>query len=228
MKYDYAKNFVVRRIWHFLLQKAFLWYGCKEEFRGEPMRLFVTVAILGLMAGTPAMAQTMTTNTGTPTGPVIYSVPMYNGVSGATQYQGGVNGTAPIYNNATAQPLPLNQMAAGKNAPSYNYNNTRPYTGFMGGDPMSGMDYGNLTSEQRRMIDQQAAARAAQEQAYFTNMQRQQMQQQGQMNPYLQGASQLYNSYGQPEQQKPKQRRVVYNERNNPLVTPPRLFNPDQ
>jgi hypothetical protein len=191
------------------------------------MRLFVSVAILGLVFSMPAMAQNTNTNTGTPSGPVVYAVPMYNGVNGATQYQGGVNG-APIYNNASQQPLPLNQMAAGKNAPSYNYNNTQPYTGFMGGDPMAGADMANLTPEQRRMIDQQAAARAVQEQAYLANMQRQQAQQQAQTNPYMQGANQMYNNYTQPEQQKPKQRRVVYNERNNPLVTPPRLFNPDQ
>lgn len=187
------------------------------------MRLFVSVAVLGLVAAMPVMAQTTTTNTGTPSGPVLYAVPMYNGVSGPTQYQAGVAG-APIYNNTAQQPLPLNQMAAGKNAPSYNYNSTRPYTGFMGGDPLAGADYANLTPEQRRLIDQQAAARAAQEQAFYTNMQKQQMQQ----NPYIQGASQLYSNYTQEEPQVQKQRRVVYKERNNPLTTPPRLFNPDQ
>jgi hypothetical protein len=194
------------------------------------MRLFASVALLGLMVAMPAMAQNTytTTNTGGVPGSAVYAVPMYNGVSGATQYQTGLNG-APVYNNAAQQPLPLNQLAAGKNAPSYNYNTAnQAYTGFTGGNVMAGADLANLTPEQRRMIDQQAAARAAQEQAYLNSLQQQQAQQQGQMNPYLQGATQMYNNFNQPEQQKPKQRRVVYNERNNPLTTPPRLFNPDQ
>ena len=191
------------------------------------MRLFVSVAMLGLMAAVPAMAQQTNTNAPTaPTGPMIYAVPVYNGMSGTPQYQ---QGTPTFYNNAAQAPLPLNQLAAGKNAPSYNYNNsgqTPAYTGFTGNNPLSGMDYANLTPEQRRYLDQQEAARYQQQQYLQQQQQQQRAQQQlGQANSYLGGGS--LNPFAQPEQ-KPKQRRVVYNERNNPLVTPPRLFNPDQ
>lgn len=172
--------------------------------------------MLGLVVTLPASAQTMPFYGTTGDSSAYHSVPMYNGMTGVPQYQTGVYG-APFYNNASPMPLPLNQMTAGVNAPSYNYDGAQPYTGFTGGDPMAGMDYANLTSEQRGMIDQQAAARAMQEQAFYAN----QMAQQGQIN----GGNQMF---GGNQEQEPVRRRVVYKEKNNPLVTPPRLFNPDQ
>jgi len=196
------------------------------------MRLFVSLAVLGLVSATvPAMAQQTTTTTQPQ---AMYGVPMYNS-TGNSYYQGTPSG-APVYNNGGARPLPLNQIVAGKNAPSYNYNQNNAYTGFgASGNPLAGADYGNLTSEQSRYIDQQREYRAQQEQqAYMQSMQQvQQQQQTWQQQPqqgavgYMQGLNQGYNPFAQPEE-KPKQRRVVYNERNNPLATPPRLFNPDQ
>ena len=81
------------------------------------MRLFVSLAVLGLAcAAMPAMAQQTTT-----TSPqVVYAVPMYN-ASPNSYYQPGVGGS-PVYNNGSAQPYAMNQMIAGKNAPSYNFN----------------------------------------------------------------------------------------------------------
>lgn len=199
------------------------------------MRLFATVAILGLVSGMPAMAQTTTTNTGASNPQMIYAVPVYNAMPSGTQYQ---QGSPTVYNNGTASPLPLQQMTAGKNAPSYNYNGAAPYSGFnTGGNPMAGADMSNLTPEQRRYIDAQTAANYQQEQYMREQQNRQALQQQQQMlqqqqqpfaqtNSYL-GTGNFNNPFAEPEQ-KPKQRRVVYNERNNPLVTPPRLFNPDQ
>ena len=185
------------------------------------MRLFVSLAVFGLMVSSalPAMAQQ---NSGTGTS-ADYSVPMYNDAGAA--YYNNTTGTAPVY-NSTARPLPLNQMVAGKNAPSYNYNKTQPYNNF-GGDPLAGADLSALSPEQARLIRAQRDANAQRAQAeYMATLQQQ--QQGGAANPYLQGAGQMYNQFAQPTPKAPAKRRVVYKEKNNPLVTPPRLFNPDQ
>jgi hypothetical protein len=190
------------------------------------MRLFVSFAILGLAcAAMPAMAQQTTTQP-----QVVYTVPMYNS-SPNSYYQPGVGGS-PIYNNSGAQPYAMNQMIAGKNAPSYNFNNNTAYTGFTNtGNPLAGADLANLTPEQSRYIEQQRLYRVQQEQQAFLQQQQAQQQQawqqpQQQVNSYMQNLNQGYNPF--MEQEKPRQRRVVYKERNNPLVTPPRLFDPDQ
>lgn len=197
------------------------------------MRLFLSLAALGIMvsASVPAMAQQKTSTT--PTGYVpqqpIYTMPLYNGTS-TNYYQPGANGT-PVYNNSpSAQPFAMNQMIAGQNAPSYNYNRNKSYNNF-GSDPLANMDMSAMTPEQARLIRAQRNANAQQAQAaYLASLQnQQQQQQQGMMpSPYTQSAGQMYNQFVSPEKEKPKQRRVVYNEKNNPLVTPPRLFNPDQ
>lgn len=192
------------------------------------MRLFVSLAVLGLgFAAAPAMAQQTTTTTTTQP-QVVYAVPMYNS-SPNNYYQSGVGGTSPVYNNANAQPYAMNQMVAGKNAPSYNYNRTNAFTGFTNtGDPLAGADFANLTPEQSRYIEQQRQYRLQQEQQAYLQQQGQFQQQQSQQQAgnYMQNLSQGYNPFAEPE--KPKQRRVVYKDRNNPLVTPPRLFNPEQ
>lgn len=190
------------------------------------MRLFVSLATLGMAFAMPAaMAQQTTTTTTQPQ--VVYAVPMYN-ASPNNYYQNGVGNTAPVYNNANAQPYAMNQMVAGKNAPSYNYSKTNAYTGFTNtGDPLVGADFANLTPEQSRYIEQQRQFRLQQEQQAYLQQQGQfQQQPQQQAAGYMQGLNQGYNPFVEPE--KPKQRRVVYKERNNPLVTPPRLFNPEQ
>jgi hypothetical protein len=188
------------------------------------MRLFVSFAILGLaVAAMPAMAQQTTTQP-----QVVYSVPMYNS-SPNSYYQPGVGGS-PIYNNGSAQPYAMNQMIAGKNAPSYNFSNNTAYTGFTNtGNPLAGADLANLTPEQSRYIEQQRLYRVQQEQQAFLQQQQAQQQQQAWQQPQMnttQNLNQGYNPF--MEQEKPRQRRVVYKERNNPLVTPPRLFDPDQ
>lgn len=196
------------------------------------MRLFVSFAVLGIMvsASVPAMAQQTTTTpqTGYVAQQPIYTMPVYNS-SSTNYYQPGTNGT-PVYNNSpSAQPFAMNQMVAGQNAPSYNYNRNKSYGNF-GSDPLANMDLSSMTPEQARLVRAQRNARAQQAQAdYLASLQGQQPP--GGMvnnaNPYTQ-AGQMYNPFAAPEKEKPKQRRVVYNEKNNPLVTPPRLFNPDQ
>jgi hypothetical protein len=190
------------------------------------MRLFVSLAVLGLaFAAMPAMAQQTTTQ------PQVVYTPMYN-PSPNSYYQPGVGGS-PVYNNGSAQPYAMNQMIAGKNAPSYNYNRSNAYTGFTNtGDPLAGADLANLTPEQSRYIEQQRLYRVQQEQQAFLQQQQAQLQQQQawqqsqqQINT-MQNLNQGYNPLAQQEQ--PRQRRVIYKERNNPLVTPQRLFNPDQ
>lgn len=232
MKYDYAKNTFAAPQIELLRQIPFLWYSIKEILKGDNMRLFVSLAVVGIMASAslPAMAQQQTPTTsgvGYTTQPT-YANPLYNSTSNS-YYQAG-NGGAPIYNNSpSARPLPLQQMVAGKDAPSYSYGKGQAYNNFA--DPLANMDITSMSPDQARMVRAQRNARAQQAQAdYLASLQGQQPP--GGMvtgnSQYAPTAGQTYNQFTQPEQQKPKQRRVVYNEKNNPLVTPPRLFNPDQ
>ena len=183
------------------------------------MRIRLSIAVLGLsMAGiVPAMAQN-----NVQTGQTYYNAPIYNAPQGYSQTQGNV----PIYNSGNVQPLPMQQMIAGQNAPSYNYNTVQPY-----GTNNSNTYGGAITPEQANAI---RASRNAQAQAYEAQYM-QQLQQQAQgiapnnnSSAYQGNAfSQLYNREDDADKV-PTKRRVVYNERNNPLITPPRLFNPDQ
>ncbi len=209
------------------------------------MRPFVSLAVLGIIASAsvPAAAQQQTattpgsgyatTQSGYTQSAPVYTAPIYNSASN-NYYQPNATGT-PFYNNSpSARPLALNQMVAGKDAPSYNYNRNQSYNGY--GDPLANMDMSAMTPEQARLVRAQRNARAQQAQAGYLASLQAQKQQQLQMqqqpgaltNPYLQGAGQMYNQFAEPEPEKPKQRRVVYKEMNNPLVTPPRLFDPDQ
>lgn len=184
------------------------------------MRLKLYAICTGLMMATavPAMAQ---------------STPIYNTNTGGTPYTNTNTGST-IYNNGTnVPPIALNQIIAGKNAPSYTYGGggVKPYNGF-NSNPLAGVtSIGSLTPEQATYLQNQQNQAYAAEQARLA--QQAQQQQYGSANSSLyQGSnfSQLYsNPFGtQPEKTVPTKRRVVYKEANNPLVTPPRLFNPEQ
>lgn len=143
----------------------------------------------------------------------------------------GATGAIPFYNN-TAQPLPMDQLVAGKNAPSYNYrNNTQPYnlSPQRGGDgTMTGAQFEQLRSgrDQRaqqyeneylqRLADRDAALNGSGQGAAGT------------AQGYLNNAQSLYNGNGQKQDQPKRKKRLVYREDANPLATPPRLFDPDQ
>ena len=162
----------------------------------------------------PAMAQTayQTTNTGVP----IY-VPSTTGQAYTTTQ----TGVTPFYNN-TAQPLPLQQMVAGKNAPSYNFKNqVQPYNL----NTASMNSNGALTPDE---VDRIRASRDAQAQAYQKQF-LEQSAQNGQPQTIGGAMGNAYNSL-MPTQDKPKptKKRLVYRESANPLSAPPRLFNPDQ
>ena len=134
--------------------------------------------------------------------------------------------TVPVY-NSSASPLPMDQLIAGKNAPSYNYNsNIQPYnSGSMSGSRGAGAP---LSPAQ---VAQMRANRDAQSQQYEQQYLQQAAQQaQNVVGPdnYL---GQAYNSvYGQPQQQQPRptKKRLLYKENDDLMPIPPRLFNPDQ
>jgi len=175
--------------------------------------LVLSVAGFVLCGSTAAMAQTYYQTNGTP----IF-VPM----TGAQGYTTTQTGAVPFYNNNT-QPLPMDQLVAGKNAPSYNFGGTQPYNSFGGSMTNSN---GVLTPE---AVAQLRAQRDAQAQQY-----EQQFLQSGQANNQqgtLGAVQNAYNSFtGQQQQQpaRPVKRQLVYRQQDNPLAAPPRLFNPDQ
>jgi len=202
------------------------------------MRLKLSLAVLGLlMAGTaPSLAQNPQTQQG------YYPVqPIYN-TNTAVPYFQSQNGASPNYNNGTNAPaFPMQQMIAGKNAPSYNYNTTggpQPYNNFGNNNPANGptpmdqiqggsyqRDLAGLAYQQQYMQDYQKMLAQQQSQ-----LQQQQQQPQNAPSAYQGNAfSQLYaNAAGPDKPAAPKKQRVVYKERNNPLIVPPRLFNPDE
>ncbi|PZO80894.1 MAG: hypothetical protein DI626_11140 [Micavibrio aeruginosavorus] len=199
------------------------------------MRRFVILAIAATGAlgfAGPSMAQ----NTN------YYGVPNYNTGTGTTYYTPSQNGGgAPVYNNgANVQPFPMQQMIAGRNAPSYNFNNgNQAYTGFgTNSNPMSGVtSIGSLTPQQDAYLRAQQQSQNSGSFGQFGNntYQQQYYQQQPNGNAQNQGGafSGFYNNGNSPfgttpTAGVPTQKRVVYKERNNPLVDPPRLFNPDQ
>ncbi len=183
---------------------------------------------LALCAAAPVWAQNNTATTNP------YMVPLYNG-AGSTAYS-TQNGQAPVYNN-TGAPFPMEQMIAGKNAPSYNYNraNSRAQASIYGGNYLSGGNGGALTPQEAEAIRAQRNAQAQAYQAeYMASLQQQaamQAQQNGVNSSLYQGSqfSNLYSSsQGEGAVKKPTQRRVIYKEKNDPLVTPPPLFNLDR
>jgi hypothetical protein len=149
---------------------------------------------------------------------------------------GGVP-TASPYFNTQAQPLPMEQMVAGRNAPSYDFNGSaNTFTGFGSGTGNTGyVSGGIMTPEQAQLFNRQreAAALAAQNE-YLASLQQQsqmQQQQQPQAAPMMMQQTQNFAAPflgGQGQAAAPMRRRVLYREMNNPLATPPRLFNPDQ
>ncbi len=165
-------------------------------------------------------------------------MPLYNA---APSYQSQTTGNSFYNSGANLQMLPMQQMTAGKNAPSYSFGGNRsnqpyafnPYNG--GLDPTAG---GALTPDQARAIRAQRNAQAAAyQQEYLDSLRQRDMN-----NPYAQQQlldqpvagsmyqggqfSQLYNENNQPTI--PVKRKVLYKQLKNPLVEPPRLFNPDQ
>jgi hypothetical protein len=201
---------------------------------GGSMRLKLSVAVLGLlMAGSlPALAQTNAQQQ-QPNAYYAPSAPVYN-TGNSVPYYSQQNGTTPIYNNNPNTPtLPMNQMIAGKNAPSYNYNANQAYS-FNDPTSLAGASLGSLSPEQANMVRAQRDANAqAYQQAYQQQLQdqqnqQQQMQQSG-ASQYQGGQfAQLYaNATGQQQKPVSTKKRVIYKEMNNPLVAPPRLFNTD-
>src|SRR5690606_22491751 len=119
------------------------------------------------------------------------------------------------------------QMIAGKNAPSYTIDNrNNAYTG-----------YNNMSEQQKAyQVLQQDRANEAARQEYLASLRSRMTSNTtgtgnntvGNSSVYQGSAySSLYNNNQQQQQQRPTRRKVVYNERNNPLVTPPRLFSID-
>lgn len=210
------------------------------------MRFGLSVAVLSLVlvSGLPAHAQQQQQQQQSYVygGGNTNSAPVYNSTFGAGG--GAATGSPSIYNSGSSlQMLPMQQMTAGQNAPSYTYRNqgqnAQPYTNYNTGPmALNPNAIGSLTADQARMIREQRNLQANAYQEQYME----QLRQRDLNNPYLnpnaqqqqqamngasqyQGAqfSQLYANSGQPRPvAKPK---VLYNELNDPLVEPPRLFN---
>lgn len=147
--------------------------------------------------------------------------PLYVPMTSQQAYGATQSGGAPVYNNQ-GQPLPMDQLIAGKNAPSYNYNAPKPYN-------LNPTTYGNgvMSAEQ---VEQARAARNARAQQYAQEYMQQanesQFGQQAQQS--IGGAANAYGNYtGQQQPQKPKKKRLITREQDQILQTPPRLFNID-
>lgn len=156
--------------------------------------------------------------------------PLYVPQSGGTAYYPGASGS-PVYNNA-AQPFAMDQMVAGQNAPSYNYNNqAKPYN-------LAPTSYNNgtLTGDQIQQMRADRDSRAQQYQSEY--LQRLADRDaalgaqgvQGTVQGAVQGAQGYYNNMmpGQQPPAKAKKKRLVYRQDSGLTNTPPRLFNPDQ
>lgn len=201
------------------------------------MRYILSLAVLGLAvgAGAPAYAQQQQAQQ-----------PSY-------VYQGQQQNTNPVYNNlgtyrpnttnspyfnsaANLQMLPMQQMIAGKNAPSYAYGGRQEQqqNGLFGGDGgFLGGGMGGISPEQANAIRAQRNANAAAyQQQYFDSVNQREAQQYAQQQAGMVGSqyqgSQFNQLYTDNQQPKPVKKKVIYNELNNPLKEPPRLFNPDR
>lgn len=171
--------------------------------------LFMIFACVALITATPAQAQ---------------NTQLYLSPGMQDYYATGAN--VPVYNNA-AQPLPMEQLIAGKNAPSYNYNApVQPYN--LGGTTAGGSTNMSGAPLSPAQVAQMRANRNAQAQQYEQQYLQQAQQQisgvsapEGYMgNPYS-------AAYGQ-QQIRPTKKRLLYKERDDLMPVPPRLFNPDQ
>jgi hypothetical protein len=194
----------------------------------KKMRFALSAAVLALIVSvSPALAQNQQGN--------VQYVPVYNAGNNPVYFAATPQGGTPVYNNTSAPPVPLKQMIAGKNAPSYVYKDpsqVQPYN-FQSG--------GNAYQPQGTMTPQEEAAiRAQQYQEQLMNSLGQNGQNMGGVSTEQSilaggGAPIDFSTltggpFGNTQQQqaRPTKKRVLYKERNNPLVTPPRLFNPDQ
>lgn len=174
------------------------------------MRAAYCVSILcvsGLMAFS-AQAQTTTTQQ-----PSYYVVPAGNATSSGSLF------------NQNAQPLPLQQMIAGQNAPSYNYGTTtQAYTGSSGRNTSIGV----MSPEQARSLNRQREANAlAYQNEYLASLGQAAMGQQQPTSSSAYQGSAFSNLYAGEKKKVPTKRRVVNKSMNDPLATPPRLFNLD-
>lgn len=176
------------------------------------MRLKLSLVALGILmsVAVPVQAQ----QTGQPTG--------YNA---GYQYQQPMTQTAPLYNGGVnVQPYYMNQQGTG------GYNNSPAPFNFNGGYNNSMGNAGSIGA----MTPEQAAYVRMQREAAAQLYQQQYMQQMQQPPGATSNQVGIYNQTnpyypGQQQQQSvPTKRKVVYNQRNNPLTVPPRLFNPDQ
>lgn len=188
-----------------------------DDEKGFAMRLKHTLIIaagFAVLAPSPSHAQNN-----------VQYVPMYNNTAtGQTAYNGQSQGGYPVYNSNNTQPLPLQQMIAGKNAPSYNFSNQpKPYN-FQTGP--------NIYQPQPAMTPAEQQAAAYQQQLMQQQQQQQGVQQQQQYyNQQQQASNNVLNGgpFGStPDAQVPVRRKVLYKEMNNPLKTPARLFDPEQ
>lgn len=154
-------------------------------------------------------------------------VPLYN-ATGTPYYSATQSGGVPVYNNNPNAPiLPMEQMVAGKNAPSYNYNQTSQAYTFGTTTGANGTSQAALTPQQQAEMEAQYQAQLQAQQAYLNSIAQQQA---GNGNGLLTGGPFGTTPVGDEDAsgQAPKQRRVIYREVNSPLAAPPRLFNPDQ
>lgn len=154
-------------------------------------------------------------------GAAVAQTPLYIPMTSQQGYGTTQSGNVPVYNNL-GSPLPMDQMIAGKNAPSYNYNAPKPYN-------LNPTTYGNgvLTADQVARARAERNARAQQyAQEYMQQATESQYGQQAQQA--MGGVANAYGNYMEPQQtQKPKKKRLVYREQDEILQTPPRLFNID-
>ena len=200
------------------------------------MRYILSLAVLGLVAGAgaPAFAQQQQQQPQS----YVYGGQQQNNNSiynSLGNYRDDINAGAFYNNGANLQMLPMNQMIAGRDAPSYAFGNRQQnqQAGLYGNNGGFGNAMGGLSPDQARQIRAQRDANAqAYQQQYMDSMQQQQMQN----NPYAQQnmagsqyqGSQFSQLYAENAEPKPVKKKVIYNELNNPLKEPPRLFNPDR
>jgi hypothetical protein len=200
------------------------------------MRYILSLAVLGLAvgAGAPAFAQQQQGQQPS----YVYqgqqqqnNNPVFNNLG---TYRENINNN-PYYNSgANLQMLPMQQMVAGKNGPSYAFGNRQEQQqNSLYGDGGFGGGVGGISPQQANALRAQRNANAAAyQQQYFNSVNQREaqqyaQQQQGMTGSQYQGAqfNQLYTDNQQP---KPVKKKVIYNELNNPLKEPPRLFNPDR
>lgn len=200
------------------------------------MRTILSLAILGILAGAvPAFAQQQQQQSSYTYGSQRNNNPVYNSFS---DYQDNPNRdglySQNVYNSgANRQILPLDQMVAGRNAPSYAYggNQQRTQANLYGNGGGFGNMSGALSPDQARQLRSQRDANAQAYQQQYMDSLRQQQQNNPYPNPQMAGSqyqgSQFEQLYAENDEPKPVKRKVLYKQLKNPLKEPPRLFNTD-